>query len=101
MKKVYMFIAFFVALSLSLSAQNYLMNASAKPYHGLTKAQVSLNTPQAKGPLAQNFEGTFPPLGWTLPTGDADWAQSADVNHTVSGLNAAIYDCFDIDVDLI
>jgi hypothetical protein len=97
MKKLYTLIALFVALSLNLNAQNYLMNANTKPIHKLKKGQISLISPQAKGPLSQNFEGTFPPIGWSLPTGDANWISASDTNHTIGGANSAIFDCYLID----
>ncbi len=86
-----MLMVFLVAFG--VNAQNSREIQGAKPYHAPKKGVIS-NVVQAKGPLSQDFEGTFPPSGWALTAGSGDWAQFADVDHTSGSGNSAIYDCY-------
>jgi hypothetical protein len=97
MKKNLLALSLALLVALGVNAQADVMRSNAKPFHGPKEGKITLNSHQVKGPLAENFEGTFPPVGWSLTAGTGDWAQFADVNHTTGGTNSAIYDCYNID----
>jgi hypothetical protein len=95
MKKLALTVLMVFLVAFGVNAQKDLMNPSAKNSHALSKGVISQKL-QAKGPVVEDFEGTFPSIGWSLTTGSGDWAQAADVDHTTGTGNSAIYDCYNI-----
>lgn len=96
MKKVTFIFSLVCLISFMMNAQTFSGKVNSKPDHFLKMAKPVMNYQSSKGPLSENFEGTFPPSLWSLPAGDDVWAQSTDADHTSGTGNSAIFDCYNI-----
>jgi len=101
MKKITFIFSLFCLISFMMNAQTFSGKVNSKPDHFVKMAKPVMNYQSSKGPLSENFEGTFPPALWSLPAGDADWIQSTDADHTTGSGNSAVFDCYNIDADYI